>query len=100
MEETTTLVLAGQECTVEAPALGAVKKIIASINRSAAREGDVDVLLHEATISVGLLIGKTEAEMDAMKISYPELVAAFNQVPKICGLAKKADSSGEAQAGI
>jgi hypothetical protein len=99
MEDTTILTLAGQAYEVTAPPLGVLKKIIAAINRAATAGGCVDTMMREAPLALGLLIGKTPEEMDALPIGFNELLAAFNRVPEICGLVEKENAPGEAQAG-
>ena len=48
---------------------------------------------------IGLLISKTPEEMDSLVIGYSELIAAFNQVPGICGMVKRDVTPGEVQPG-
>lgn len=98
-KETTAITLAGQQFAVSAPALGKLKKILSGMNRVSASNGDLDVIMTEAPLMIGLLISKTPEEMDSLVIGYSELIAAFNQVPGICGMVKRDVTPGEVQPG-
>lgn len=99
MDDATKLMLGGQAYEISAPPLGVLKKIIAAINRAAAAGNDVDVMMVEASLAVGLLLGKTTEEMDDMQVGFNDLLGAFNRVPDICGLVEKEAPSGGVLAG-
>jgi hypothetical protein len=95
--ENLTIVLAGQSYEVVPPPFGKLRKIIAAFNRM---QSGGDAALSEsddAALVIGLLVGKTSAEVDEMPINFKEMIDALASVPKLCGLEMVVPASGEEQ---
>jgi hypothetical protein len=91
----TTITLEGKVYEVAPPAFGKLRKIIAAFNRMHQAGEESLATTDDAALVIGLLINKTTDEIDAMQISFKEMVEALGVVPVICGLEMKV-SSGEA----
>lgn len=82
------ITLEGKEYEINSPAFGKLRKIIAAFNRMHQAGEESLATTDDAALVIGLLIDKTVAEIDAMQISFKEMVDALGAVPIICGLEK------------
>jgi hypothetical protein len=94
------LKLAGQVVEIAQPPFGRLRKIISSFNRMRVAGESTETAMAEASVVIGLLIGKTSDEVDEMSITIAEMTDAISAIPEICGLVQKAVSSGEAQTAV
>lgn len=89
------ITLAGQDFEVVDLPFGTIKKIIASLNRFQAQGSDDETSINEVSPMLGLLIGKSAEEIDAMSIKFYEMNEAIAAIPDICGLVKRSAALGE-----
>lgn len=94
--ENKTITLGGVAYEVSSPPFGKLRKIIAAFNRMQAGGDAALSESDDAALVIGLLVGKTVAEVDEIQISFKEMIDALATVPVLCGLELVVPASGEA----